>query len=405
MNLTQPHNTPLARFVAENIVPAVGAVVLALIIRSFAVQPFTIPTGSMEPTLHGDYTRGDKILADKAAITFSDPQRLDVAVFKFPEDVGKKRDFIKRLVGLPGEKFQIDGGDVYINDEILRKPLRKQSGIWIEVEDTSNLSKQPLSQAWRASQDMPLQNGSLLLDAGQGLAWLSYQAFVTDSLPSRTGGGYLVGDLMTRLDLAVVDTQAGKLDIVLRDVRGEMRPRPFSPPRPYWELRGTSVASISFNPQGVTCSIQRNKVELSTIRTKPWKPDEFHTLEFSSYDNTVNLLLDGKPLISERFDPSIGTKELPASAPPPVTIKATDSLLTLRRIGLYRDIYWTNADPWALERQALHIPEGHYVVLGDNSPSSEDSRRWRTSPFVPRENFVARATVIFWPPWRWRIIP
>jgi len=404
MNPTQTHHHPLARFVSENIIPAVGAVVLALIIRSFAIQPFTIPTGSMEPTLHGDYTRGDKILADKGALAFSDPERLDVVVFKFPEDVGKKRDFIKRLVGMPGEAFEIRRGDVYINGDILRKPLHKQKGIWAQV-DVADLSKPSLSQPWATSHDMPSQNGSMLLDGRQQPASLWYNNLVANSSPSSSRETDLVGDLMAELKLALVDAQSGEITITLQDLGGEVRPLRFSSPRVFGSLRGTSVASISFDQDGATCSIQRNGVEIDSVRTALWSPDEFHSLEFSSYDDTVNLILDGEVLISEQFTPSLGAQVLPASLPPPLGVTATNCRVALRRIGLHRDVYWTNMAPWGDEGMVLHIPQAQFVVLGDNSPSSEDSRRWMNSPFVPRENLVARASVIFWPPQRWRLIP
>jgi len=103
----------------------VVAFILAMIIRTFVIQAFKIPTGSMRSTL----LEGDLILVNKfiygAKIPFIDlnlpalrqPKRGDVIVFIYPES--PKRDFIKRLVGLPGETLEIKDGTVYVND----KPL------------------------------------------------------------------------------------------------------------------------------------------------------------------------------------------------------------------------------------------------------------------------------------------
>lgn len=104
------------------------AIVLALVIRTFVVQAFKIPSGSMEQTL----LVGDHILVNKflygAELPFTDyrlpglrtPQRGDIIVFKFPQDEG--RDFIKRAIGLPGEKVEVRGKQVYIEDKPLREP-------------------------------------------------------------------------------------------------------------------------------------------------------------------------------------------------------------------------------------------------------------------------------------------
>ncbi|MFH1478379.1 MAG: signal peptidase I [Candidatus Omnitrophota bacterium] len=99
----------------EWIEPIIIAVLLALIIRTFVVQAFKIPTGSMRPTL----IEGDRILVNKFIYKFKNPERGDVAVFISPED--KKKDFIKRVVGLPGENLKISNGTILINDRAVEK--------------------------------------------------------------------------------------------------------------------------------------------------------------------------------------------------------------------------------------------------------------------------------------------
>ena len=101
------------------------AFVLAMIIRTFLVQAFKIPTGSMRPTL----LEGDLILVNKfiygAKIPFVDynlpavrlPKRGDVVVFIYPEN--PKKDFIKRLVAIEGETVEIENGTIFINGQPL----------------------------------------------------------------------------------------------------------------------------------------------------------------------------------------------------------------------------------------------------------------------------------------------
>ncbi|MHB1421156.1 MAG: signal peptidase I [Bacillota bacterium] len=92
------------------------AVVLALVIRMFLFHPFFIPSGSMEPTL----MVGDRIIVNKFVYRFKQPERGDVIVFKYPLD--PQRDFIKRVIGLSGEKVEIRSDHLLINDKMVPEP-------------------------------------------------------------------------------------------------------------------------------------------------------------------------------------------------------------------------------------------------------------------------------------------
>ena len=109
------------------------AVILALFIRTWVVQAFTIPTGSMEQNLLiGDYLLVNKFVfgptttgIENTLLPVGTVARGDIVVFKFPEE--PERDFIKRVIGLPGETLEVRGKRVYINDEPLDEPyLRDQ---------------------------------------------------------------------------------------------------------------------------------------------------------------------------------------------------------------------------------------------------------------------------------------
>ncbi len=103
------------------------AVVLAIFIRTFIVQAFKIPSGSMKSTLLiGDYLLVNKLaygirnpFKNDFLIKWAKPKRGDVIVFKYPYD--DERDFIKRVIGLPGERLEIRRKQVYINGEPLEE--------------------------------------------------------------------------------------------------------------------------------------------------------------------------------------------------------------------------------------------------------------------------------------------
>jgi signal peptidase I len=116
------------KFIKEYVEPIIVAVLIALFIRAFIVQAFKIPSSSMEPTL----LVGDHILVNKfiygIRIPFTNikffqykkPGRGDIIVFIFPKD--RSKDFIKRVIGLEGEKLEIIDNKIYINDKLMDDP-------------------------------------------------------------------------------------------------------------------------------------------------------------------------------------------------------------------------------------------------------------------------------------------
>lgn len=99
------------------------AILLALVIRTFVVQAFKIPSGSMIPTLDiGDHILVNKFIygvrlpfTDFTLVPIRRPERGDVVVFKFPKDESK--DFIKRVIGLPGDTLEVKNKAVYVNGQ------------------------------------------------------------------------------------------------------------------------------------------------------------------------------------------------------------------------------------------------------------------------------------------------
>jgi signal peptidase I len=115
---------PDSSWIAELGRTIVLSIVLALGIRTFVAEARWIPSGSMEPTLHGSPNQweADKIIVDKLSYKFSNPQRGDIVVFSPTKELQQEQyqdAFIKRIIALPGEKVALRNGKVYINNQPL----------------------------------------------------------------------------------------------------------------------------------------------------------------------------------------------------------------------------------------------------------------------------------------------
>ena len=98
----------------EAIETIVWYLVIALLIIHFVVQSFYIPSSSMEPTL----VPGERVLVAKFYYRLTEPQSGDIIVFRYPID--DRKNLIKRVIGLPGEKIKISNGMIYVNGEPLQ---------------------------------------------------------------------------------------------------------------------------------------------------------------------------------------------------------------------------------------------------------------------------------------------
>jgi signal peptidase I len=109
------------RSLVEWVAVIVGALIVALVVKTFLFQAFFIPSASMEPTLE----EGDRVLVNKLSYDLHDVRRGDVVVFELPKDqIGADgiKDLIKRVIGLPGDVIETRDGVVYINDRRLDEP-------------------------------------------------------------------------------------------------------------------------------------------------------------------------------------------------------------------------------------------------------------------------------------------
>jgi signal peptidase I len=134
------------RIAIDWIVTIAGAILIVLAIKAWVVNPYRIPSSSMEPTLHcgkpqpGCLARfSDRVLANRFIYHFRDPERGEIVVFNTPaaakERCGAGGTFVKRIIGLPGEVVRQRDGVIYIDGKRLREPYVKdrdfETGRWV----------------------------------------------------------------------------------------------------------------------------------------------------------------------------------------------------------------------------------------------------------------------------------
>ena len=169
------------KIIIDNLKTLLFALVIAIIIRSLFIQPFYIPSSSMEPTL----SVGDRLFVTKYSygysnhsfpfsppilenrIMFTIPERGDVVVFKTPAD--NRTDYIKRLIGLPGDRIQFINSNLYIdNSEILKSRISKNDKIYcgnMTIDVFTFEEKLPNGKSYTSvySKDFPYQNSDIFI--------------------------------------------------------------------------------------------------------------------------------------------------------------------------------------------------------------------------------------------------
>ena len=155
------------KFITENIKTLIYALVIAIFIRSIFIQPFYIPSSSMESNL----LVGDRLFVTKFSygyskhsfpfspeifngrILYKSPQRGDVVVFKTPAD--NRTDYIKRLIGLPGDLIQFIDGNLYLNGKQILKTIKSKNDVLYcgnsKIEVTTFSEKLPGGKIYTAS--------------------------------------------------------------------------------------------------------------------------------------------------------------------------------------------------------------------------------------------------------------
>ena len=370
------------------------AIVMALVFKGFIVEAYKIPTGSMQPTLIGDAHSGleDRILVDKLSYVFSDPERWDVAVFRYPLD--RSQTFVKRIVGVGPEQLKIENGDLWhrAREEdpwtILRRPRAVQAAVWkrLDVSDPATSSWSPPRGETR---DLHwLFEGRTVRAHGPGRAAFrpehasimdhyldGYPERIVPYMEDRRGrrgfdGFHAVGDVRITGE---VRAREG-----VREVRVELReglrrylfhlPGPDAPQdaRPRIEVRREGFAGAApGDPAGIEMESPWHLTAGKAVRIGAQNMDDRLTLE-----------LDGDPALSLDIQPAADQ----SSGVELVVDAAEDADCSFEDLMVYRDIYYLSEGRWLVT-----IPKDSYFVLGDNTQDSSDGRAWHYVRYEVRD--------------------
>ncbi len=389
----------------DNIEAIAIAIVMALVIKFFCVEAFQIPTGSMQPTLMGEHggRPGDRILVDKWAYLLQDPARWDVPVFRYPLD--ESRNFIKRLVGLPGEEIRIGPfGDIWIRNAAKAQEERTD----FEIARKHARARNQLFSPVYPPAELPRANRSLREDHRVGnpdsrLGPEHYWRRLNDerhawSFPAlgrfEFGGGEQAGFeniyTITKHTSPSSWYQVGASAQAVRDIRvmgtitwlappkGSPTPVQDSSFRLSWRPDDHFEADfvISNDPKHSTVHIRRDDVLVArkAINLRGG-PGASYAFSFEYVDGDARLTIDETEIAvvpdGRAVDDAIDQNKQSLS------VFAEGSALVLSNVRIHKDLVYGRDGAHAEEiRSGMVIPDDSYFMLGDNTDHSKDSRRW-----------------------------
>lgn len=381
----------------DNIEAMTVAIIMAVVLKYFIVEAYKIPTGSMQPTMMGQQwtTDGgtkqggifDRILVDKLSYRFRDPERFEVVIFKYPLD--RSKNFVKRLVGLPGEHFRVADGDLWRRDaelgewSILRRPRNVQLEVWKDIEDHSRPEGTP---NWRPHKDtsgwavgaheVQARGPGRVRFEGHGKGSIldsyahGYPPAIQKMFGPQAGGDRLrtpgnsadngVGDLRLA---GRVRALAGCERVVVELTEGQGA----------WQLQHSfelpgPAAAGDAAPRLLTSNTSHGSVDVrAEARGESWRlpADQWVSFEAQNMDNLLTLRIDDEVVCELEVEALADQRSA-------IQVRIEGAGADLDELHAFRDIYYLEG----LYGPEWQIPEGQYFMMGDNTQDSSDSRFW-----------------------------
>ncbi len=372
----------------DNIEAVAISIITIVLFKYFVLEAYKIPTGSMQPTLMGNAETGiyDRVIVDKFSYHYRDPERFEIAVFKYPLDSSK--NFIKRIVGMPGERLFLQGGDAWIEPKgeepkVLRRPRAIQDAQLRRIMTRGEWEAKRRPKGWQLNAE---DGGDTLKTQGSGKMtypreFESIRDGYLDGYPE--GVKNKISEKQKRskwndvTDLRVsaeIEAQAGVRAVTLILHEGDRRFR-FALAGP---AAGTDVPrAISASGPGFD---GERTVPEAAFQLKAGKSVD---VEVQNLNDLLEVRVNGELLASLEIPLATSSNQTKHLMESRVTVEvAADDNATaeVADLKIWRDIFYTELSgknpvtDW-------DIPEDSYLVLGDNSQDSSDSRDWTLTRF------------------------
>lgn len=314
-----------------------STLVIVLILREFVLETRNVPTGSMQPTIMGNRLPnavGDHVLLDRAAYLVGEPARFQIAVFRYP--LMPEVTFVKRIVGLPGETIDLRDGDVYVDGVLADKPERVQESLW-QIQFPTG-SRRKIVGNWDGSED----DGWRIEDDTPVVR------------PKRQEGSFLT----FKKSIAAADVRV-EADVEPRGEAGAVLLEV--------ESRGLTVAlrvPFGVGGEGALSVGDAAPLPLAVRLSGPAR------VRLAVVEGHVRVDVDRRRVLDAAMDTS-------GSGRSRVRVGAAGGEVRFAALRLETDLVYVTRNV----RTHFEVPPGSYVMLGDNSAGSEDSRIWTATEF------------------------
>ena len=289
-----------------------------------------------------------------------------------------RKNYIKRLIGLPDEKLQVVNGDIYINDKITRKPEKVQDSLWVPVFNSNYPAKQKIVENWEVQNgNWDISKENLHLITSDGIKQKSYIAFKRDITDNSVYNSEITdavsADVMLAFDVVATGKNGGILILLEEDEKTY---------EIFVRLRGEKKKSHLMISGSIVDSNADAFIE----------PEKVSRIEFSSADNEIILKLNNSVVFSKTYDTDLESLD-DFTKSSKIKFGGINTEAVFKNISIFRDVYYSESGEWGTFNP-VEIGEKEYFFLGDNSRNSNDSRYWK---FVPESSMVGNAFMVFWP--------